>query len=122
MAEERRKDLDYYMGLPYQMIFHPDPEGGYAVEFPELPGGLTQGETLEDAHAMAQDAKRAWLLDALNRGDPIPEPEDGEYSGRILLRAPKSLHKELVDRAKREGVSLNQFMIYQLSRSLRRTT
>lgn len=120
MTEERRKDLDYYMGLPYQMVFHPAPEGGYVVEFPELPGCLTQGETLQEAHDMAQDAKRTWLLDALSHGDSIPEPASDEYSGRILLRAPKSLHKELVERAKKEGVSLNQFMVYQLSKSLRR--
>lgn len=120
MAEERRKDLDYYLKLPYQMIFHPDPEGGYVVEYPELPGCLTQGETLEDAHAMAQDAKKTWLLDAISHGEAIPEPIDEDYSGRILLRAPKSLHKELVERARREGVSLNQFMIYQLSKSLGR--
>lgn len=120
MAEEHRKALDYYLGLPYQMIFHPVPEGGYVVEFPELPGCLTQGDTLEDAHAMAQDAKKTWLSDAISHGEAIPEPTDGHYSGRILLRAPKSLHKELIERAKREGVSLNQFMIYQLSKSLRR--
>ncbi|MGE5591773.1 MAG: toxin-antitoxin system HicB family antitoxin [Bacillota bacterium] len=69
---------------------------------------------------MAQDAKKTWLLDALNHGETIPEPVDEAYSGRILLRTPRSLHKELVERARREGVSLNQFMIYQLSKSLGR--
>lgn len=39
-----------------------------------------------------------------------------EYSGRLVLRIPKSLHRELKDAAAREGVSLNQYMLYKLAR------
>lgn len=39
-----------------------------------------------------------------------------EYSGKLIVRIPKSLHKELKDAAKIEGVSLNQYMLYKLSR------
>jgi Uncharacterized protein encoded in hypervariable junctions of pilus gene clusters len=42
--------------------------------------------------------------------------EDIEYSGKISLRVPKSLHKELVERAKCEGVSLNQYALFKLSK------
>jgi len=38
-----------------------------------------------------------------------------EYSGKISLRVPRSLHRDLVDSAKSEGVSLNQFILYKLS-------
>lgn len=115
------KDLEYYMGLPYKIVLYPAREGGYVVELPELPGCLTQAETLEEAYSMAEDAKKAWLLDALEHGDTIPQPEkEPEYSGRILLRTPKSLHRELVQHAKKEGVSLNQYINFQLAKGLRR--
>lgn len=40
------------------------------------------------------------------------------YSGRILVRIPKSLHRQLALDAKREGISLNQYALYKLSRNL----
>jgi Uncharacterized protein encoded in hypervariable junctions of pilus gene clusters len=41
---------------------------------------------------------------------------DIAYSGKISLRVPKSLHRDLVSSAKEEGISLNQFLLYKLSR------
>lgn len=89
------------------------------MELPELPGCLTQGETLEEAYAMAEDAKKAWILDALEQGEKIPVPEaEDNYSGRFNIRIPKSLHKKLAENAAREKVSLNQYVLYQLARSV----
>ena len=50
---------------------------------------------------------------------PIKEKESNnkEYSGQFRLRLPKSLHKHLAERAKAEGVSLNQFCVYVLSQA-----
>lgn len=110
------KTLEYYLRLPYKIVLHPSPEGGYAVEIPELPGCISQGDTVEEAMAMIEDAKRAWIADALEHGEPVPEPIPEEYSGRILLRTPKSLHRRLMERARAEGVSLNQYINYQLAR------
>ena len=39
-----------------------------------------------------------------------------QYSGRIVLRIPRSLHKQLKEAAMMEGVSLNQYMLYKLAR------
>ncbi len=39
------------------------------------------------------------------------------YSGRILVRIPKSLHRQLALDAKHEGISLNQYALYKLSRN-----
>ena len=117
------KDLEYYLRLPYSVVLVPCQEGGYFVKIDELPGCMSQGETVDEALAMIEDAKRGWLEVALQEGIDIPEPgqvADEEYSGRILLRTPKSLHKELIRRARKEGVSLNQFINYQLSRNLRK--
>ena len=38
------------------------------------------------------------------------------YSGKLVLRIPRSLHKHLKEEAEIEGVSLNQYMLYKLSR------
>lgn len=68
------KTFEYYMSLPYTVIFHPSPEGGFAVEIKELPGCLSQGDTKEEALKMIQDAKAAWIDIAMQDGEKIPEP------------------------------------------------
>lgn len=52
----------------------------------------------------------------LEFGYPIPEPVDQDYSGKFNVRVPKTLHKQLVVAAEAEGVSLNQYVVYKLSR------
>ena len=46
-----------------------------------------------------------------------PEPENDKYSGQFKLRIPKSLHKLLAEHSKREGISMNQYCMYLLSRN-----
>ncbi|BCV24012.1 type II toxin-antitoxin system HicB family antitoxin [Gelria sp. Kuro-4] len=77
------KDIEYYLALPYKVVLHPAQEGGYVAEIPDLPGCLTQGETIEEAINMIQDAKVCWLRSALEDGVEIPEPGQtlDEYSG-----------------------------------------
>lgn len=41
---------------------------------------------------------------------------EAEYNGKILIRVPKSLHKELIEKSRKEGVSLNQYALYKLSK------
>ena len=66
------KTLNEYLALPYRMELVKDPdEGGFVVSFPDLPGCITCGETLEAAVANAADAKRAWLQAALEDGLPV---------------------------------------------------
>ena len=115
------KNLEYYMSLPYRMEVVPDiEEGGYMASFPELPGCLTCADTMEELIVNAQDAKKAWLEASLADGDIIPEPITGEdareYSGQFKIRMPKSLHRSLSLRAKAEGISMNQYCIYLLSK------
>ena len=63
------RTVDEYMKLPYKMEIIPDTEeGGYAVSFPDLPGCLTVGDTIEEAIKNAEDAKRAWLEAAIEDG------------------------------------------------------
>jgi len=121
MEKIANRNLEYYLGLPYRVVLYPSPEGGFAVEVPDLPGCISQGQTVQEALDMIEDAKRCWIADALERGEPVPEPSSEEaYSGRILVRAPKSLHRALAERAKEEGVSLNQYIVYQLAQAVGR--
>ena len=112
-----KKRIDYYLNLKYRMEIIPDDaEGGYVVRFPDLKGCLSSGETIAEALSNADDAKRAWIEAALEDGIEIPEPNKTEdYSGQFKLRLPKSLHRRLAERAKEEGVSMNQYCVYLLS-------
>lgn len=69
------KNIEKYMSLHYHMKIIEDPnEGGYVASYPDLPGCLTCGETLEEVVKNADDAKREWLLAAMEEGIDIPEP------------------------------------------------
>ena len=113
------KTLDYYMSLPYRMEVVPDTdEGGYVISFPELPGCLSCGETITAALTNAEDAKKAWLEAAIEDNIPISEPDSvNDYSRQFKLRLPKSLHRSLAENSKREGVSMNQYCVYLLSKN-----
>lgn len=112
-----KKDLAYYMSLPYRVEIIKDmDEEGYAAFIPELKGCITTGITEEDALKRLKDAKSVWLSSALEDGDPIPEPDImKEYSGEFKLRMPKSLHRLLMEKAREEGVSMNQYCVMLLS-------
>lgn len=113
------KTLNEYLTMPYRMeVVEDQYEGGYVVSFPDLPGCLTCGETIESAVANAMDAKRAWIEAALEDGIEIYEPDSLEdYSGQFKLRMPKSLHRSLAENSRREGISMNQYCVYLLSRN-----
>ena len=111
------KTIEAYMALPYRMEIIPDmDEGGFVASFPELKGCLSCGETVESAVRNAMDAKKEWLLAAIEEKLDIPEPETDEaYSGQFKLRLPKSLHRQLAVQSRKEGVSMNQYCVYLLS-------
>jgi antitoxin HicB len=115
------QDTDYYMRLPYPVKVVPA-EDGYFALVEDLPGCRAWVDNLEDLWPAVKRAKRAWIEDTLAREERVPEPGEGEknlsYSGRILLRMPKSLHRDLASRAHQEGVSLNQFIVITLARSV----
>ncbi|MDE6318424.1 MAG: type II toxin-antitoxin system HicB family antitoxin, partial [Lachnospiraceae bacterium] len=105
------KTLNDYMAMSYKMeIVEDKDEGGFVVSYPDLPGCITCGETVESAIANAQDAKRAWLVAALEEEIEISEPDNlEEYSGQFKLRIPRSLHRLLAEHSKKEGISMNQY-------------
>lgn len=63
------------MKLIYPAFFYPFEDGeGFLVEFPDLPGCVTQGETLQEALEMAQDAASGWILTSIEEDEKIPSP------------------------------------------------
>ena len=67
--------LEEYMRKPYRIEIIPDVvEGGYVAAYPDLKGCLSSGETIEEAVANAEGAKREWLIAAMEEGYPIPDP------------------------------------------------
>jgi antitoxin HicB len=113
------KTLNDYMKMSYRMeIVEDKEEGGFVVSFPDLPGCITCGETLENAIANAADAKKTWIEAALEEGVEIPEPNSlQDYSGQFKLRMPRSLHRSLAEHSQREGISMNQYCVYLLSKN-----
>ena len=73
MAKRRIIDPQEYT---YTVIFESDEEGGgYVVTCPALPGLVTEGDTLEQARAMAADAIQGYLESLRKHGQPIPAGE-----------------------------------------------
>lgn len=116
-----RKTLDYYFSLKYPFkieTISEDDGGGYMITYTDLSGCISDGETIEELLLNGEDAKRAWIQTAYERSMEIPEPNSisDKFSGRITLRTPKSLHRDLVEQAEKEGISLNQYIVYLLSK------
>ena len=98
------KTMNDYISMNYRMeIVEDKDEGGFVVSFPELPGCITCGETIEAD---------------LEEGIEIQEPDSlEEYSGQFKLRIPRSLHRSLAEHSKKEGISMNQYCVYLLSKN-----
>lgn len=114
------KSLEYYMSLPYRVeIVEDKNEGGFTLHCPELPGCITCAATIEEGLKLLEDAKQGWFSACLEDGTPIPEPSRLEdYSGQFKLRLPRSLHKRLAEKSTEEGISMNQYCVYLLSKGI----
>lgn len=63
--------------LRYNVIFHPEPEGGFTVVVPSLPGCVSYGKNLKEARNMAVDAIEGYIASLRKHKEPVPT--DGEY-------------------------------------------
>lgn len=100
-------------------VFWSDEDEGHIAVAPDLPGasawGKTEAEAIEELHTVIE----LWLKAAKKVGNPVPCPSDRSdvnYSGKFLMRVPKRLHAELAHAAKAQGVSLNQYVLYLLTK------
>ncbi len=73
-TQTKPETLAEYLDLIYPITLYPEVDGGYTVAIVDLPGCLSQGETLEEAVTNIQEAKIAWLETAWECGDSIPLP------------------------------------------------
>jgi antitoxin HicB len=98
-----------------------DEGGGYLIEFPDVPGCISDGETPAEAIINGRDALSSVLLTMREFGDPIPKPGGAtSSSGQWRQRVPRSLHSRLVARAQQEGVSLNMLVTTMIAEGLGR--
>jgi len=89
----------------------------YEARVKELPDLAEYGETADEAYALVVDAIETAMAAYADRGRAFPPPlqPTEDFSGRVTLRLPKSLHRSLVQMAEDEGVSLNQHLVNVLS-------
>ena len=115
MATATHKILDEYLALEYPFNVIADPDGGWVIEYPDLPGCLSQADALDEIAPMAEAARRLDqnYIQGWAGNPPAVLPE--EYSGKFNVRLPRSLHKRLVASAEHEGVSLNHYVATLLS-------
>ena len=105
-----------YLKKPYGRLLVPEDEGGYRAEIVEFPGCFAEGETAAEAAANLEDAAHSWLEATIAKGQTVPAPmEELDYSGKLVVRLPKSLHRHAAYAANREGVSLNQFIVSSIA-------
>jgi len=110
--------LDHYLALNYHKRLYQDDEGDWIVEIDDLPGCVADGKTPDEAIANSREAMESWMESRISSGLDIPEPSIADdYSGRILLRMPKYVHRRLAIQAQHEGSSLNQYIVSLLSYS-----
>lgn len=114
------KEVKDYMVLPYNYIVQPikDESGEYFyARVLEFDGCQSTGETFEEAYENLKEAMEGWIETKLEAGLDIPLPVGyDDFSGKFIVRIPKSLHYKLAVEAEQEGVSLNQYAVYKLSR------
>jgi hypothetical protein len=83
---------------------------------------MTDGETLEEALSSIDNAIDSWINTAKEKGRVIPNPRlrknEDEYSGKLMIRIPKKLHRDLSNKSDEEGISLNQLISFYLTKGL----
>jgi len=108
-----------YLKRPYHIVIqHITDESGayYYATVKEFDGCMSHGDTYSEAFENIQEAMEGWIETKLENGFAVPDPiEESQYSGKFVLRIPKTLHARLASEADKEGVSLNQYALYRLS-------
>jgi predicted RNase H-like HicB family nuclease len=108
-----------HLKKPYPRRLVPDEAGGYVASIQEFPGCVAEGNTAEEALANLEAAAASWIEAALASGQQIPEPIDLHgYSGKVVLRMPRGLHKRAAEMAATEATSLNQLLVTAIASHL----
>jgi predicted RNase H-like HicB family nuclease len=110
------RPLSFYLEQQYPFSVTPDPDGGYFISYPDLPGCMSQVDEPSEIGPAAEEIRTLWLETAHEQGMDIPLPQGGvDYSGKFVVRVPRHLHRRLAESAALEGVSLNQYVVSLLA-------
>jgi antitoxin HicB len=90
--------------------------GGYLAEYPEIPGCMSDGETIEEAIANGREALRDCLEVFKETGRAAPKP--GVEAAQWRQRLPRTLYMKLTEQAKREGVSINSLVTAMIAEAV----
>jgi len=105
-----KKDLDYYLNLPWQFEFTRHPDGKYSARVEGL-SCYSGGDTMEEASKEIQDALAFYIESCLEDNMPIIEPQDiANANGRISIRTSKQTHLKLIKLANEENVSVSHLI------------
>jgi antitoxin HicB len=116
MAQAQTAKSAEYLQRPYGRVVIPEGDGTFRAEIIEFPGCIAIGDTSAEALANLEDVAASWLEVVIAKGQRVPEPiENVGFSGKLVVRLPKSLHKKAANMAAREGVSLNQFIVSSIA-------
>lgn len=107
-----KKDLKYYIGLKWTYSLEEEKHKGktiYILRVNELPGVVSDGETLSEAMVNIKDALALTIELYLEQGDPIPEPiQKDKFKGNIAYRTTSERHYNLAKIALQNHVSMNK--------------
>ena len=94
-----------------------DGETCFEASVRELPDVAEYADTADEAYALAVDTIETTQAALAEQGRSMPAPyiPADDFSGRVTLRLPRSLHRTLFEVADAEGVSLNQQIVNVLS-------
>jgi len=108
--------VESHLKRPYTRLLVPEDDGTFRAEILEFPGCIATGDTAAEALMSLDDVAYSWLMAVLSRKQSVPEPIDNhDFSGRVVARFPKSLHKKATRIAELEGISLNQLIVASLA-------
>ena len=118
--ENNKFEVQDYLSMPYTYLVQRinDESGNYFYgRILELDGCQSTGNTAEEVYKNLNEAMEGYIETKLENNIEIPLPVQAEdFSGKFVVRLPRTLHHRLVLEADKEGVSLNQLALYKLTR------
>jgi len=101
-----------YLKKPYSRTLIPVGDGTFFAEILEFPGCFAEGQSPNEAYKNLEGVAESWIEAAQDQGQEIPNPfATHDFSGRIALRIPRSIHKQAAKFAEMDDTSLNQFFL-----------
>lgn len=116
MTKLESKEIREILSKPYARRLVPDEAGGFVASILEFPGCIAEGDSPEEAMSNLEAAAASWVEVALANGYTFREPIDYHgYNGKLALRLPRSLHRQVAELAELEATSINQLLVMAIS-------